>query len=101
YPNTRSEELDQILGAAAPARGGRANVASAEADLAYGLPAEQTLTIESDNNVVTLHTAIVSVTQDSVPPELLIIDPHAKRVESRITRITKELEQLDTLPSRP
>jgi len=98
YPNSHSEELDLILGAAAPAHSGRANVASVEGE-SYGLPAEQTITIESDNAVITLHSAILAVNNDSVPPQLLMIDAHAKRVESRITRTTKELEQLDQLPS--
>lgn len=107
YPNTRSEVHDLLLGAAAPQRGGsgRANVASvpstSDASDVYGLPSEQTMTFDVDGNHVTTHTAILSVAYDSVPPEALNIDPGAKRVESNLTRVNKELQSLDQLPSAP
>ncbi len=95
YPNSRSEVHDRVLSAAAPQKGGgRANAASV--DDAYALPSEQTVTIDG----VTTRDAIVSVTYDSAPPDVMAIDPHAKRVESKITRMSKELEQLDKLPKR-
>ena len=105
YPNTRSEVHDLLLGAAAPQHGGsgRATVASAsstsDATDVYGLPSEQTMTFDIDGNHVTTHTAILSVAYDNVPPAALNIDPGAKRVESNLTRVNKELQALDQLPS--
>lgn len=105
YPNTRSEVHDLLLGAAAPQHGGsgRATVASASspsnATDVYGLPSEQTMTFDVDGNRVTTHTAILSVSYDNMPPEALNIDPGATRVESNLTRVNKELQALDQLPS--
>jgi hypothetical protein len=42
---------------------------------------------------------VVSVGNDTVPPEALNIDPGAHRVESKATLFGKELQQLDQLPA--
>jgi len=96
YPNARNDVHDRVLNAAAPEKGG-GRVKTASVDDAYALPSEQTVTIEG----VTTHDAILSVKYESAPPEVLNIDPHARRVESKITRMSKELEQLDKLPAKP
>ena len=99
YPNTRTEIHDLLLDAAGPQHsGGRATLASADADV-YGLPSEQTITFESEGNRVTTHDSIVSVSYDSAPPEALNIDPGAQKVESKLTRAGKELEQIEKLPA--
>ena len=94
YPNTRTKAHDVALNAAAPQRpGARATVASV--DDAYGLPSEQTVTVEG----VTMHDAIIRVTYDSAPPQVIAIDPQARRIESKITRLSKELDALERLPA--
>jgi hypothetical protein len=100
YPNARSEHHELLLGAAGPQRGtGRVNVAAAsspDTDV-YGLPSEQTITFEVEGTRITTHNAVLAVSSDTVPPEALNIDPRANRVESKITRLGKELQQLDQL----
>ena len=93
FPNTRTKRHDAVLNAAAPERGGGRAVA-ASVDL-YALPSEQIVTIDG----VTTHDAILSVSYESAPPEVLAIDPHARRVESKVTLMNKEMEQLDKLPA--
>ena len=94
YPNTRTAAHDEILQAAGGARRGR--IAGQSADAAYALPAEETVTYE---NGLTSRNVVVQVNNDLPPSSALLIDPGAKRVESRITRLPRELEQLDKLPS--
>lgn len=100
YPNTHSEVHDLVLSAAAPQHsGGRAAVASVQTNAdVYGLPSEQTISFDVDGNHVSTHSAILSVAYDSVPPAAMNIDPGAKRIESNVTRVSKELQSLDQLP---
>lgn len=99
YPNTRRPEHDALLQAAAGGGGGRV-VAQSVAEPQYGLPAEQTITYSLEGTSLTFHTAIVRTDADLVPQELLLIPPGATRVESRITRIGRELQDIESLPAR-
>src|SRR2546423_202053 len=95
YPNTRTKRHDAVLNAVAPERsGGRAAVASVDADV-YALPSEQPVTVQG----APMHDAILSVTYESAPADVLNIDPHARRVDSKLTLMNKEMEQLDKLPA--
>jgi len=103
YPNVRREQHDLVVGAAGPQRngGGRANISSVSPGAAdvYGLPAEQTMTFDVDGTRVVTHNRVVTVSNETVPPELLNIEPGAVRVESKLTLVPKELESLDQLPA--
>ncbi|HYC62645.1 MAG TPA: hypothetical protein VEK79_24050 [Thermoanaerobaculia bacterium] len=85
YPNQRRKEHEVTLGRS---RG----VVTQSAD--YALPVEQT--IEHDG--VTITNKIVAISADRVPQQALLIPPGAKLVESRITRLARELRDLDRLP---
>jgi hypothetical protein len=98
YPNTRRPEHDALLRAAAG--GGGRIVAQSASEAQYGLPAEQTITYSMEGATLTFRTAIVRTDADLVPQELLLIPPGASRVESRITRIGRELQDIESLPAR-
>jgi hypothetical protein len=85
YPNQRRAEHDAILG--------RTRGVSSESTT-HALPVEQV--IEHDG--ITMRNTIVAVTSDRVPQQAVLIPPGAKLVESRITRLARELAELDRLP---
>jgi hypothetical protein len=99
YPNAHRDEHDQILGVAAgqPA-GGRIASASAGAP-AYALPVEQTMTIESEGQSLTVHNSVIRIDNGVPPTQALLIEPGLRQVESRLTRLGRELHELDTIPS--
>lgn len=97
YPNNHTPQHDALLSASSPQRGGRAGVMSS-AD-AYGLPAEQTVTITEDGRDLVARNSVVAVDNGVVPAAAVAIDPHARRVESPVTLVPKELEKLDRLPA--
>jgi len=97
YPNTHTAQHDALMSASAPHRGGRAGVMSVNE--VYGLPAEQTVTITEGGHELVARNSVVAVDNSVVPPAAVAIDPHARRVESRITLIPKELDTLDRLPA--
>jgi hypothetical protein len=98
YPNTRRPEHDALLQAAA---GGGGRIAAQSAvEARYGLPAEQTITYSMEGTSLTFRTTIVRTDSDLVPQELLLIPPGATRIESRITRIGRELQDIESLPGR-
>lgn len=100
YPNTRRPEHDALLQAAGGGGGGGRIAAQSAGDAQYGLPAEQTITYLMEGTTLTFRTAIVRTDADLVPQELLLIPPGAVRVESRITRIGRELQEIESLPAR-
>jgi hypothetical protein len=101
YPGTRRPEHDAMLEAAGGGRGGRVTAQSAgAAEPQYGLPAEQTITHSFEGTTLTFHTAIVRTGAELVPQELLLIPPGATRVESRLSRLGHELQDIESLPSR-
>ena len=94
YPNRHAADHDRILSAAAPPGGGRI---AAQSQSAYGLPSDTSVTFE---NGLTMRNVIVRVDHDLPPAQLMLIDPGATRVESRLTRVPRELKQLDVLPKQ-
>jgi len=99
YPNTKGEETDAILDAAA----NRSNIAALSAgtpgEPSYGLLVERTLTIVSGASTLVAHNAVIRVGDEMPPAEAMLIDPGARRIESRLTRLARELREIETLPS--
>jgi hypothetical protein len=89
YPNRHRLEHDTILNASRKRERGIAT----QSEL-HALPVEQILEHEG----VTIRNAIVAIDGDRVPPDALLIPPGAKLVESRTTRLARELQELDRLP---
>lgn len=102
YPNARNAQHEKVLNATR-VRDGRFQIAAqgadADAQAMHLLPAEQTITFEHDGERVTMRNAVVSVTADRAPQHLLLIPPGAERVESRLTRLAREMRQLDGVPA--
>lgn len=105
YPNPRREEHDALLRAASgPAEAQRrqpsANSVAAAQPGDYGLPVEQVLTFESEGERIEVRNTIREVKDDLPPPDLLIIPPGSKLVESHAVRMARELRELDELPAQ-
>ena len=96
YPNRRDERHEQILRAAAPTGGGRIAAQSASAD--YGLPSDTSIVFDEG---LTYRNVVIRIDHDLPPPQAMLIDPGATRVESHLTRMTREMQQLDALPTFP
>ena len=90
YPNRRRKEHDRVLAAAR--RENRGGI-SAQAE-AHALPVEQLFEHEG----VTIRNTIVSIDGVRVPRDAVLIPPGARLVESRTTRLARELRDLDELP---
>ena len=97
YPNAHREEHDAILRAAGNARrgGDRGAVANAADAADYALPVEQTLTIDEDGERLTVRNSVVEVRNDLAPDDVRMIPPGARLVESRATRLARELRDID------
>lgn len=101
YPNARSHEHEALLQAAASREAKIAtNGAAASSEAVYGLPAEELLTVDGDGVQFVVKNTVVRIGDEAVPAAALQLDPGAKRVESRLTRLQRELEELDRLPSQ-
>lgn len=104
YPGVKRPEHDALLGvAAAPRNNNRiaANAATA-APAEYGLPIEQTITMQNDDgSSATTRVSIVRFDNDPPPAALLVISPESKRVESRLSRFAQEMHDADTIPIAP
>ncbi len=96
FPNPRSDAHDAILDAASRRVGGISGNAAGEER--FALPREQSVTWEAAGEKVTVRSTVVDVTNDLPPADLLTIPPGAQRVESRTTRLLRELENLDRVP---
>lgn len=98
YPGQGDAEQEEILAAAG---GGGVSAMSAGAAVGgtYGLVTERTLTIDVEGTQLVSHNAIIRIGDEMPPAEATLIDPGAKRIESRLTRLTRELREIDTLPS--
>lgn len=104
FPYERTDEQDQILLAAAPAETAFAAAKSANATAApapYGLPSESVTTYEAAGVKVEIRTAVLRVDDELPPAQLLRIDPGAQRIDSLYTRMRRELDELDKLPTPP
>jgi hypothetical protein len=95
YPNRRDSRHEQILAAAAPVSSGRLAVQSTES--AYGLPTDTSIVFEEG---LTYRNVVVRFDHDLPPAQMMLIDPGAVRIESRLTRMTREMQQLDKLPKQ-
>lgn len=101
YPGQHRPEHDEILVAAAGRGSGRiAAQSNGGSDALYALPIEQTVTIEQDGQTLVVRNSVVSIGNEAVPAEVMLIEPGAKRVESRLTRLAREIHDAETLPSR-
>jgi hypothetical protein len=98
YPGKGSAEQEEILAAAGDG-GVSAMGAGAAVSATYGLVTERTLTIDVDGTKLVSHNSIVRVGDEMAPADATLIDPSAKRIESRLTRLARELREIDTLPT--
>jgi len=96
YPNRRDSRHEKILAAAAPISSGHIAAQSIEST-AYGLPSDTSVEFEEG---LTYRNVVVRYDHDLPPPQMMLIDPGATRVESRLTRMAREMRQLDTLPKQ-
>jgi hypothetical protein len=99
YPNSRGKEADDILAAAKSGGGVSAMSSGTAVDGSYGLLIERTLTIEDGGTTLVSHNAVIRVGDEMPPAEAMLIEPGAKRVESRLTRLARELREIDAIPS--
>jgi hypothetical protein len=97
YPNVRNAEADGILSAAG--NHGTVSAMSVGGNATYGLLVEWTLTIEDGGTTLVSHNEVVRIGDEMAPAEVMIIEPGAKRVESRLTRLARELRDIDTILS--
>jgi len=96
YPNERRDEHDSILKAAAgPSR--RATTG----EPAFGIPSEKSITVATESGPMTVRDSVLRIDGDLPPRDVLLIDPGATRVESRLVRFDREMHDADTLPSHP
>jgi hypothetical protein len=101
YPNAHRPEHDAILSVAG--RGGKQSRMASSSEKSepvaeYGLPSEQSITIDSDGESVTLKTSVLRVDGDLPPQRATLIDPGATRIESPIERFNREMHDADTIP---
>jgi hypothetical protein len=95
YPNVRRQEHDEMLRVAAVQSAARSGAA---AEPAYGLPSEKAITYQTEGGAVTVRDSIVRVDGDLPPRDALLIEPGAKRVDSRLVRLEHEMHDADTIP---
>ncbi|HKS23400.1 MAG TPA: hypothetical protein VJZ76_11410 [Thermoanaerobaculia bacterium] len=88
YPNARREEHDEMLRVAV-----RGNAADA-----YGLPSEKSITYKTEGGPLTVRDSIVRVDGDLPPRDALVIEPGAKRVDTHVLRVEREMHDADTIP---
>ena len=102
YPNRRTPEHDALTRAAG---GGidrvQAESSSSRAQPSFALPLDETITWDVEDSRITMKNAIVRVSKDVAPPDVLMIPPGAKRVESARTALPRMIDELDRLPSAP
>jgi hypothetical protein len=98
YPNVKNAEAEGILSAA----GGNGTVSamsSGGGNATYGLLVERTLTIETGGTTLVSHNDVVRIGDEAPPADAMLIEPGAKRIESRLTRLARELREIDAIPS--
>jgi len=106
YPNAHRPEHEAIIGVTAPPAKSRQIIATSAGRSTvdaggYGLPSEQSITIEAEGGAVTLRTSVLRFDADLPPQSAMLIDPGAKRVESPIVRFAREMKEADTIPVAP
>ena len=65
----------------------------------FALPVEQTIVHSLEGASFTVRVSIIRVDAAVVPRELLVIEPGARQVPSRLTRLQRELAATEQLPS--
>jgi hypothetical protein len=98
WPNGKGGDAEDILAAAANGNVSAMSAGASSSD-SYGLLVERTLTIEEGGSTLVSHNVVTHIGEEIAPAEALIIEPGAKRVESRLTRLARELREIDTIPS--
>ncbi|HYO78099.1 MAG TPA: hypothetical protein VE010_16690 [Thermoanaerobaculia bacterium] len=97
YPNPQAGEHAAVISAARVRESRLQTDATGDVQELYALPVEQVMTLNAGGETVTVRNTVVSVTSDRAPQQLLLIPPGATLVESRLTRIARELRELDQL----
>jgi hypothetical protein len=98
YPAKVTDEETEILAVAGSGSISAMSVRATAAET-YGLVTERTLTIDSDGTRLVSRNSIIRVGDEMPGAEATLIDPGAKRIESRLTRLARELRDIDTLPA--
>lgn len=98
FPNKPNDQQEAVARACA-----RQDVPVAQSAAgAYGLPLDQSITIDVDSKTrLTIHNSIVSLTNDLPSPDLLAIPAGAALVESQPARMMKQLKELEQKTQRP
>jgi hypothetical protein len=98
YPAKVTDEETEILAVAGSGSVSAMSVRATAAET-YGLVTERTLTIDADGARLVSHNSILRIGDEMPAAEATLIDPGAKRIESRLTRLARELRDIDSLPS--
>ena len=101
YPSPHGEEHDAILRAAKENGELRAtsSMLASSSEEVFALPVEQTIIHSLDGASFTVRVSIIRVDAATVPRELLAIEPGARQVQSRLTRLQLEIAATEQLPS--
>lgn len=111
------EAFDVIVGAAYPKDGSTIaelsrsaahrrslqalSVGSSSAPETFGLPLEQSVSVETPGETVTATNRVTRIGDEQVAPELITVPAGAKRVESRLLQAQRLAEEVDALPRPP
>jgi hypothetical protein len=99
YPAKVTDEETEILAVAGSRGSISAMSVRATTAETYGLVTERTLTIDSDGTRLVSRNNIIRIGDETPAAEATLIDPGAKRIESRLTRLARELRDIDTIPA--
>jgi hypothetical protein len=93
YPNRASEQQDAVARACVRTTDTQAQMAGGGT---YGLPLDQSITIDADANTkLTIRNTVIKVTNELPRPELLAIPAGAALVESRAARMVRTLKEAE------
>jgi hypothetical protein len=101
YPNRRDERSDVVLAALRSRdRSVSTNESPAPSSVdRYSLPLEQTVSIEIGGDVIETRNVVLRVGNELPPPDLLVVPPGAKLVESDLLMSRRLLEETEN-PAR-
>ncbi len=101
------DAFDVIVGSAYPSDGSAASDlarAAAHRDGAvesYGLPLEQTLRWQEAGATIEAKNVVTRIGEETPPPDLIVIPPGAREVDSSLIRSKKLGDEIDSLSRRP
>lgn len=102
FPHPRREEHEAILRAAGSGDSGPLRVkGDSLAAATFGLPIEQTLSVEFEGRTLTLKNTVRDVKSELPPESLRRIPPGARQVEPRAVLMMRETLALDSPPAIP